>query len=235
MATNRDYRPTKSGAATVERTCEHCGASFLLFRSQVKQGLGRYCSRECKGAAKRAEAKPSCSECLKEGRERPVKAQGLCGAHYARLLRHGDTTKLDMRGEPAEVRFWAKVDKNGPLPDYAPHLGPCWLWTAAVKGDGYAGFHRGEGRHVVGAHIFAYELVNGPVPPGLVLDHLCRVRRCVNPAHLEPVTQGINTLRGETISAANAAKTHCPQGHPYDEENTRWYQGRRYCKACKRR
>jgi hypothetical protein len=154
--------------------------------------------------------------------------------HYARLLRHGNTTQLDMRGEPADVRFWAKVNKNGPVPEYAPHLGPCWIWTGAIRGSGYAGFHRGDGRHTVGAHIFGYETAHGPVPKGLVLDHLCRVPSCVRPAHLEPVTSRINALRGETIVAANAAKTHCPQGHPYDAENTRWYQGRRYCRACKR-
>jgi hypothetical protein len=75
----------------------------------------------------------------------------------------------------------------------------------------------------------------GAVPEGLELDHLCRVRGCVNPKHLEPVTHRENLMRGESWSAVNARKTHCPEGHPYDETNT--YidgKGRRRCRECAR-
>jgi len=85
-----------------------------------------------------------------------------------------------------------------------------------------------------GAHIVSYEHYRWLVPLGLELDHLCRVRRCVNPEHLEEVTHQTNVLRGEGVAAINAAKTHCPQGHPYDEKNTLVWMGERLCKACRR-
>jgi hypothetical protein len=111
----------------------------------------------------------------------------------------------------------------------------CWLWRGTTGQDGY-------GRIVVdrrlrGAHRISYEVLVGPVPEGLHLDHLCRVRNCVNPEHLEPVTCRENLLRGETRAAANAAKTHCPKGHPYNEENTMFDVKRklRSCRECSRR
>jgi hypothetical protein len=94
-----------------------------------------------------------------------------------------------------------------------------------------------------GTHQVAWELDNGPVPPGHWLDHVkargCRHRHCLLLAHLEPVTYQENILRGDTIAAAHAAKTHCPQGHPYDEANTYMrlrVPGRyiRICRACSR-
>lgn len=109
--------------------------------------------------------------------------------------------------------------------------GACWLWTRSCNGKGYAEIKLAGRRH--GVHRLAYELLVGPVPEGLVLDHLCRVRRCVNPDHLEPVTNRENLLRGEGASAKNAAKTHCPAGHPYDEANTILRpRGSRRCRAC---
>jgi len=121
--------------------------------------------------------------------------------------------------------FWARVDRNGPTPDYAPSLGPCWLWTGSLNRLGY-GNGRYDGR-TMSAHRAAYTLLVGPIPKGMQLDHLCRVRRCVNPAHLEPVTQSTNMLRARSLI------THCPQGHPYDEVNTYWHRGRRNCRACR--
>jgi hypothetical protein len=94
----------------------------------------------------------------------------------------------------ASVRFWAKVDKVGPVPEHRPDLGPCWLWTASLDGQGYGRFSDGKRR---GAHVVAWEAECGPVPDGLELDHLCRVRRCVRVSHLEPVTGGENVRRGE--------------------------------------
>ncbi len=125
-------------------------------------------------------------------------------------------------------RFWAKVDKSGLVPARCPDLGPCWLWTSARNKDGYGVIQKGRAT-TLNAHRVAYEMVVGPPPAGMHLDHLCRVRGCVNPLHLEPVTNRENQLRGETFSARNAAKTTCPAGHSYDVINVR---GARRCSIC---
>lgn len=83
------------------------------------------------------------------------------------------------------------------------------------------------------AHRVFYEHHVGPIPLGLTIDHLCKVTRCVNPDHLEPVTQRVNTLRGDGPSAVNARKTHCPHGHEYTPDNTYVRKaGGRICKTC---
>jgi len=86
----------------------------------------------------------------------------------------------------------------------------CWLWTGWGTHDGYGRFAVTQ-KVKFSAHRFAYELYRGPIPLGRTLDHLCRVRRCVNPAHLEPVSLRENILRGEGLAALNASKTHCPE------------------------
>lgn len=114
----------------------------------------------------------------------------------------------------------------------APDDNGCWRWTGHIDDGGY-GIVSAGGAHK--AHRISYEAHVGPIPDGLTIDHLCRVRCCVNPAHLEPVTQQVNTLRGETIAARHAATTHCPAGHPYDAENTySSKRGERDCRACRR-
>ena len=130
-----------------------------------------------------------------------------------------------------EARFWSKVNRDGPVPEYRPSLGPCWLWTAGCMRGGYGHFWTGATHH--GAHRFAYELLVGSIPDRLTLDHLCRNRACVNPHHLEAVSDRTNILRGQGQSARNALKTHCPQGHPYDLFNTgRGPDNRRICSIC---
>lgn len=107
----------------------------------------------------------------------------------------------------------------------------CIEWVGGLNWKGYGKVAIG-GRTKV-AHRVAYELLVGPIPDGLTLDHLCRNRACVNPEHLEPVTNRENILRGTAPSAMNAAKTHCPQGHPYDEANTYVSaKGSRHCRQC---
>lgn len=119
-------------------------------------------------------------------------------------------------------RFWPKVEKQ---PD-----GGCWLWTAALDPGGYGRFKVGRTSRL--AHRVAYELVVGPIPGGLTLDHLCKVTACVNPEHLEPVDAGENVRRG---FHRNSKKTHCPWGHPYDEANTYVVPDtqRRACRKCR--
>lgn len=101
------------------------------------------------------------------------------------------------------------------------------LWMGYVTPDGYGRLQLG--RKMTLAHRAAYTLVNGPIPDGLTLDHLCRVRRCVAPLHLEPVTRAENQRR------AGAAKTHCINGHLYDVANTyiRPDTLRRGCRKCR--
>lgn len=125
---------------------------------------------------------------------------------------------------PTAERFWSKVHRTD----------DCWLWTDALNAKGYGQFKLGPGR-MVKPHRMAYELSVGPIPDGLVIDHLCRVRHCVNPAHMEPVSIAENTRRGDATppqARVNREKTHCPQGHAYDEANTGHYRGRRYCRTC---
>lgn len=126
-------------------------------------------------------------------------------------------------------RFWLKVDRNGPAPARRPELGPCWLWRACADRLGYGVFKRGGAGSRL-AHVIAWEMVNGPVPRGLELDHLCRNPPCVNPAHLEPVTHRQNMAR-----SVHATKTHCVHGHPFDAANTQARRdGSRCCRVCAR-
>jgi hypothetical protein len=111
----------------------------------------------------------------------------------------------------------------------------CWIWTRATDGNGYGVFQL-EGR-ARASHRLAYELWNGPIPNGLCLDHLCRVKRCVNPDHLEAVSYRENTLRGISPVARNASATVCKNGHPLTPANTRCTIGKeqtlkRACRQC---
>ncbi|GAA3032793.1 hypothetical protein GCM10020000_07280 [Streptomyces olivoverticillatus] len=117
-------------------------------------------------------------------------------------------------------RFWLKVE----VADTG-----CWLWTAKVR-YGYGQFsHRVNGKdQSVRAHRHSYTVLVGPIPVGLHIDHLCRTRHCVNPAHLEPVTQGENNRR------AGQARTHCMHGHPITKASTYTDpRGRRQCQPCR--
>jgi len=109
----------------------------------------------------------------------------------------------------------------------------CWIWIAARTAQGYGGVWYPPSGRVELAHRLSYVLSVGELDDDLQIDHLCRQRMCVNPLHLEQVTQKVNILRGHSAPALNAAKTRCPSGHPYDEENTYWSPaGHRLCRKC---
>jgi hypothetical protein len=125
---------------------------------------------------------------------------------------------------PAAIeRFLPKVHKGD----------GCWEWIAGKNIGGYGQFWNGE--RIVMAHRFAYEAWVGPIPEGLVIDHLCRNRSCVNPRHMEPVEHRTNTLRGIGPTAINARIDACPHGHPYTPANTIILSDKkRRCRMCKR-
>jgi len=142
----------------------------------------------------------------------------MCDTHYNRLQAAG---LLPRRPTPIErfERFVIRHDADG-----------CWEFTSSIC-DGY-GYFWFNGRSIR-AHIWSYEHHVGPVPDGLELDHLCRNRACVRPDHLEPVTDQENSLRGDTIAAFYAARTHCANGHEYSPQNVRPRgTGGRDCRRC---
>lgn len=127
-------------------------------------------------------------------------------------------------------RFWSKVELS-------KTTDPCWLWTGCLANKRRVlkyGRFQNKGR-AVAAHRFAFEDIAGPIPENLTLDHLCKNTLCVNPWHLEPVTRGVNVLRGQAPPAQNARKQTCPRGHPYSGDNL--YErpsrpGYKLCRAC---
>jgi hypothetical protein len=129
------------------------------------------------------------------------------------------------------ARFWAKLNKNGPDGFHSvtgENLGPCWIWTGSLSPSGYSQFwaprsYASRPAQAVSAYRYLYQETVGAVPADMELDHLCRVHACCNPAHLEPVTHATNMSRRpepDLCGERQAAKTHCPAGHPYDAVNT---------------
>ena len=167
--------------------------------------------------------------CSVEGCDRIAKAKGLCGRCYSRQRANGDPTVVKQIRGDIEARFWSWVDRRGD--------DECWPWTGLHVESGHAHFTVGGKR--VSAHRWAYEHFVGPIPEGLTIDHVkangCTRRDCVNfLRHLEPVTMGENTLRGDGPSAINARKTHCIHGHEFTPGNTYMEGNRRRCKQCGR-
>ncbi len=128
---------------------------------------------------------------------------------------------------------------KAPINRYIDKTSDCWLWTGGISPNGYGKYRK------VSAHRAAYEIFVGPIAEGMQLDHLCRVRHCVNPKHLEPVTPKENIRRGLPYRGPNMggeyqlAKTHCRRGHEYNEKNTSIRTRKngntyRECRTCRR-
>jgi len=140
-------------------------------------------------------------------------------------------------GEPIRYINGHNARHRVPDPLYVPedcgYETPCWIWQGSIGAGGYGKLWR-KGKTLL-AHRWIYEKDVGPIPEGLTLDHLCRQRDCVNPAHLEPVTTKENLRRGESPSARIARKTHCKRGHEFTTDNTYiGAGGRRCCRSCMR-
>jgi HNH endonuclease len=122
-------------------------------------------------------------------------------------------------------KFWSNIEKTG----------SCWLWTAAITHEGYGSLTINNLK--IYAHRFSYELHCGIIPGDLTVDHVCRVRRCVNPDHLRLLSARDNVLAGMGITAMNARKTHCNKNHELSGDNLYIPPGRpneRHCRICKR-
>lgn len=117
------------------------------------------------------------------------------------------------------MTFWDRVDTSG----------ECWLWTGYRLPNGYGQAAYAGQRY---AHRVAYVLTFGPIPEGMTIDHLCRVRHCVRPSHLEAVTNRDNILRGTGASARNASRTECTRGHALIPFPRPTRAGKRYCPVC---
>ena len=156
-------------------------------------------------------------------------AKSFCQRHYLKLLRYG----TPFGGRPHYLsdidHFMSKVEKTD----------SCWLWKGTIDRKGYGQYTipRSGGKKV-GAHRYAYQIFKGMIPQGREPDHLCRVRHCCNPEHLEAVTRSENLRRGlvgHKIAEIQRLKTHCPQRHLYDDTNTyRNPDGKRVCRQCAR-
>lgn len=171
--------------------------------------------------------------CTIPGCDQKHYGRGYCAAHWRRWYTHGDPMagRTGARSTVSEfiAAAWKKiaVDESG-----------CWVWQGLLSSSGY-GLMSVGGRRTQ-AHRWTYENIGGhQIPDGLVMDHLCRNRACVNPDHLEPVTNRTNLARGVSFTGINLRKTHCPQGHEYTPENTYVARGRfpdssgmRKCRTC---
>lgn len=163
------------------------------------------------------------SICTIGGCGEDVDSHGYCVKHLRRWQKWGDPHYVAKIQHDDVTRFHSKilVSDSG-----------CWLWQDVPEANGYARFSVGMGREL--AHRWSYEHYCGSIPEGMTIDHLCRVKHCVNPEHLEVVTQKVNNLRSDNLAALNARKVKCLRGHPFDSANTyvNPSTGARHCRRC---
>jgi hypothetical protein len=159
----------------------------------------------------------------------------MCNSCYRAFLKHAkrDGSFTPLIRHARQTPFDKTMSRVDQQPD------GCWLYGGALMADGYARVKDASSDRALLVHRVTYEALVGPVPDGLVLDHLCRVRHCVNPQHLEPVTNVENIRRG--FRARLGDRTHCAEGHEFTPENTTFQQRRRksgvsltpICRTCK--
>ena len=158
--------------------------------------------------------------CREDGCEKASKAsRGWCWGHYERWRKTGDPQGPVVwhAGETNRDRLLKRIDRAA----------SCWLWTGYIAPNGYGKSSEGW------AHRLVYEEWVGPIPDGFDLDHLCRVRRCVNPQHLEPVTRKVNLRRSPLVGRNSHPSPTCRRGHVRTPENTYVRpNGRRECRTC---
>lgn len=169
--------------------------------------------------------------CTFEGCGKPHMGRGLCKGHWQQqrlgkpLLPLYSKKRLD--GTLPRIRYDESPCPNDQLE------GPCHVFRGHKNADGYCPVNFNNSP--VRVHRYVWELANGLIPDGMVIDHMCRNRACCNVAHLRVVTQKVNALENSlSLTAVNAAKTHCKYGHEFTAENTYRYKGERQCRLCKR-
>ncbi len=173
--------------------------------------------------------------CAVDGCDGTYLTRGWCRPHYMRWYRHGDPLGWTRPvAQDPKVRF-QKFVSIGQAPLHRPALGACHLWTGVLNGDGYGFFRPRKNERGWQAHRWAFTQAGGVIPTDYVLDHLCRVRACVNPLHLEPVTNAENLRRGLGWGLRNGMRSKCRNGHEYTPENSRFTpEGWIRCRTCQR-
>lgn len=175
--------------------------------------------------------------CRVEGCANRKSAHGLCGTHLYRLRRYGDPLVVRQVQGDLTQRLLSHIDQRGE--------DQCWPWTSTISPTGY-GMSVKPGGGSTGVHRLVYQAFVGEIPEGQDIDHLCHLpeacvggptcphRRCCNPRHLAPEEPVANTMRGNSPSAINARKTHCQNGHEFNQVNTYVNpKGHRTCRPCK--
>lgn len=177
----------------------------------------------------------SCQFC---GFEFPLKPSALARGRGRFCSRSCYTAaRFGVEVRPAAERFWEKVNKDGPIPEHRPELGPCWLWTGHInRQTGYGRFQ--DQRQSGTAHAWGYTHFVGPIPSKWDFDHLCRIHHCVNfEGHLDPVPHRVNVMRGEAPMVMLSRAGRCARGHAATDENV--YRRKStgaivYCRLCRR-
>ena len=151
------------------------------------------------------------------------------------LAKRTTSSKGRVKGQPARFLPGHTLYVSPPVVEDRGYESPCWIWQGSLGTNGYAKICRGGKTH--SGHRWMYERHRGPIPAALVIDHLCRVRSCVNPDHLEPVTNAENLRRGAAAAAGipieTLRDTHCIRGHEWNAENTYYHDGARTCRICR--